>query len=56
MLIINACRDLLEGLSRGFTLFFTDRGDGNDCYTIPEAAWPKCMPRKGMEASRTKPE
>jgi hypothetical protein len=55
MLIINVFRDFAGGLARGLSLFFTERGDYNECLTIPEAALTKCLHQGSAEASGPKP-
>ncbi len=55
MLIINAFRDFAGGLARGLSLFFTERGDWNECLTIPEAALTKCLHQGRADSTGTKP-
>jgi hypothetical protein len=46
MVIINACRDFLQGLARGFSLFLTERHDGDLTFTMPEAVGTRLMRRR----------
>ena len=55
MWMINAVRDFASGLARGVSLFFNERSDYNEPYTIPEAAWPKCLNQSKSEVKSTKP-
>jgi hypothetical protein len=50
MVIIDACRDFIQGLARGFSLFLTERHDGELSYTMPEAVLTSCLhPRRPGE-------
>jgi hypothetical protein len=53
MVIIYACRDFLQGLARGFSLFLTERHDGDLSYTVPEAVLATCLdPRRPGAVAR----
>jgi hypothetical protein len=55
MWIINAVLDFAGGLARGVSLFFNERGDYGESFTIPEAAWPKLLDQSRAEAETKKP-
>ena len=55
MLIINAFRDFVEGLARGVSLFFTERNDYDECFTMPEATLTKCLHHRRAEATSKRP-
>jgi hypothetical protein len=55
MWMIKAVRDFAEGLARGVSLFFNERSDHNENYTIPEAAWPQFLDQGRADATRRKP-
>ena len=55
MWIINAVRDFAEGFARGVSLFFNERSDCDESFTIPEAAWPKYLHHSRAEAMSAKP-
>jgi hypothetical protein len=54
MLIIKAIRDFAGGLARGASLFFTERNDDNECFTITEAALTKCLHQNRSDSTRKK--